>query len=33
LLKALTDLHGTEIADRWLATARAPDTRFNCTPG
>lgn len=33
LLKALGDLDGSELADRWLATARAPDTRFNCNPG
>ena len=33
LLKSLADLHGTELADRWLQTVRAPDTRFNCHPG
>jgi hypothetical protein len=33
LLKALPDLHGPELADRWIATARAPDAHFGVHPG
>jgi len=30
LLKALPDLRGAELADKWMQTVQAPDTRFNC---
>lgn len=33
VLRALTDVGGPDLADRWLEEARAPDTRFSCTPG
>jgi hypothetical protein len=33
LLKGLGDVDGPRLADRWLQTAAATDTRFNCGPG
>jgi len=33
LLRALTDVGGPDLAERWLDEARAPDTRFACHPG
>jgi hypothetical protein len=33
VLKALADIGGPELADRWLEVARATDTRFACHPG
>jgi hypothetical protein len=30
LLKALPDVRGVELADKWMQTVQAPDARFNC---
>lgn len=32
LLRALTDVGGPDLADRWLDESRAADTRFSCHP-